>query len=209
MPKSGVAKYCSDSCRKSFRKNQQEKLKESGRDELRRKCVICGKEFIGRNKKAKNCSDECREISSSNYFRSVYESKKELIKARSKEYYSNNRELCIEKNKKYALENKDQSNFNKRQNTIKRKRMLDGKTIKFTKEELEKRWSYFGNKCVYCDSDNSLTEDHTKPISKGGWHCLSNLRPCCNICNSRKSASWFGPESINKTKERIFKYEQA
>ncbi|WP_349257835.1 HNH endonuclease [Iamia sp.] len=32
--------------------------------------------------------------------------------------------------------------------------------------------------------------DHVKPLSKGGAHMLSNLRPSCRSCNSRKGARW-------------------
>jgi hypothetical protein len=35
-----------------------------------------------------------------------------------------------------------------------------------------------------------VTWDHVQPLSKGGAHTLSNLKPSCRSCNSRKSASW-------------------
>ncbi len=32
--------------------------------------------------------------------------------------------------------------------------------------------------------------DHVKPIAKGGWHALANLRPACFRCNNQKSDKW-------------------
>ncbi|MGW8593542.1 HNH endonuclease [Dietzia sp. NPDC055877] len=45
--------------------------------------------------------------------------------------------------------------------------------------------------CWICGSVlDEFHVDHVKPLSKGGWHCLSNLRPCCPSCNLRKGAKW-------------------
>jgi 5-methylcytosine-specific restriction endonuclease McrA len=63
-----------------------------------------------------------------------------------------------------------------------------------TRSDLEARISVFGNRCAYCGSEWAHL-DHVKPISKGGPHCLSNLRPACVSCNRRKS---------NKTPQQWF-----
>lgn len=63
-----------------------------------------------------------------------------------------------------------------------------------TLEMWEARKSMFGNRCVYCgvpeSADTPMTMDHVKPISKGGAHILSNLRPACRACNGRKHNKW-------------------
>lgn len=62
-------------------------------------------------------------------------------------------------------------------------------SIYFTPERLEERAAYYGHGCWICTEP--MTEwDHVKPLSKGGWHCLSNLRPICRGCNARKRNIW-------------------
>jgi 5-methylcytosine-specific restriction endonuclease McrA len=61
--------------------------------------------------------------------------------------------------------------------------------IKFTPAQLDQRAAYYGHSCWMCSAP--MTEwDHVKPLSKGGWHCLSNLRPICRTCNARKRDTW-------------------
>jgi 5-methylcytosine-specific restriction endonuclease McrA len=61
-------------------------------------------------------------------------------------------------------------------------------SIPYTVEQLAQRLSMFSG-CWMCGGEaNSV--DHVKPLAKGGWDCLSNLRPACVPCNSRKSAKW-------------------
>lgn len=74
--------------------------------------------------------------------------------------------------------------------------MKKGATIqRFTLEQLDARMSVFGHRCAYCGGPFEHV-DHVKPLSKGGPHCLSNLRPACASCNLRKLAKhprvWFG-----------------
>lgn len=61
--------------------------------------------------------------------------------------------------------------------------------VRFTKEQLLAKWSYWGSKCWICGVAATST-DHVKPLSKGGAHMLCNLRPICRPCNSRKSGRW-------------------
>lgn len=54
---------------------------------------------------------------------------------------------------------------------------------------LRQRIAYFGGRCWMCGGvADSL--DHVKPLAKGGAHMLSNLRPACRSCNSKKSDRW-------------------
>ena len=64
-------------------------------------------------------------------------------------------------------------------------------TIPFTAEQLTDRLSMFAG-CWMCGDDLSdgLHVDHVKPLARGGWHCLSNLRPACPSCNISKGAKW-------------------
>lgn len=70
-----------------------------------------------------------------------------------------------------------------------RARVREATVVKFSSSDLSLRMSYFGNKCWMCSGPFEHI-DHVKPISKGGSHMLSNLRPACRGCNSSKSAKW-------------------
>lgn len=72
---------------------------------------------------------------------------------------------------------------------LRRARVRGATVVKFSSSDLALRMSYFGNKCWMCSGPFEHI-DHVKPISKGGSHMLSNLRPACRSCNSSKSAKW-------------------
>lgn len=55
-----------------------------------------------------------------------------------------------------------------------------------TRAQLTARIAVFGDACAYCGEPWSHL-DHVHPISRGGAHCLANLRPACVSCNIRKS----------------------
>lgn len=67
---------------------------------------------------------------------------------------------------------------------------IGGKVIPFTPEQKAARFSMWGGRCWKCGIADATSEDHIKPISRGGWHCLSNLRPACFSCNAAKSGRW-------------------
>lgn len=43
-----------------------------------------------------------------------------------------------------------------------------------------------GHSCVYCGSPNSLTVDHSTPVSRGGLGTMANLVTACLHCNIAK-----------------------
>lgn len=77
------------------------------------------------------------------------------------------------------------------------RRLLVGSAaaIPFTAEQLSLRMAYFGNKCWMCGGAFDHI-DHVKPLSRGGPHMLSNLRPACGSCNRSKSAKWEGVAGV-------------
>lgn len=49
----------------------------------------------------------------------------------------------------------------------------------------------YDNKCWICEQFiENLHWDHYHPLAKGGAHTIENLRPACDLCNTRKSANW-------------------
>jgi 5-methylcytosine-specific restriction endonuclease McrA len=64
-----------------------------------------------------------------------------------------------------------------------------GATGAFTREEWTELKAQYGGRCAYCGLPTSrLTVDHVVPLSRGGSNYITNIRPACKPCNSRKSA---------------------
>lgn len=67
-----------------------------------------------------------------------------------------------------------------------REASADGST--YTKaHHIAARWEMFGGKCWICGKP-ATTTDHVIPLSRGGSHWPSNLRPACLSCNSSKQS---------------------
>lgn len=56
-------------------------------------------------------------------------------------------------------------------------------------DKLLARLAYYGGRCWICGAPWEQW-DHVKPLSRGGWHILANLRPACARCNKSKNAKW-------------------
>lgn len=69
-----------------------------------------------------------------------------------------------------------------------------GIVVPFTSEQKAARFALWGGRCWMCGVADSTSEDHVKPISKGGSHCLANLRPICLSCNASKGGRWPLPQ---------------
>lgn len=74
----------------------------------------------------------------------------------------------------------------------KRVKRQSAPSLPFTVEQLADRMRYWGNRCWMCGGPFEAI-DHVKPLSKGGWHALMNLRPACSPCNGSKGARWPWP----------------
>ena len=49
----------------------------------------------------------------------------------------------------------------------------------------------YDRRCWICDCTlGSIQWDHYQPLARGGAHTVTNLRPACQPCNSRKGAIW-------------------
>ena len=71
--------------------------------------------------------------------------------------------------------------------SLKRARKRAATIIPISSADVMLRMSVFGFRCAYCPGPFEEI-DHLKPLSKGGPHCLANLRPSCMKCNRTKHA---------------------
>ena len=71
-----------------------------------------------------------------------------------------------------------------------------------TKDMIASRWQMYGGSCWMCGKE-AVATDHVKPLSAGGSHFPSNLRPACTSCNSSKSAKWPYPTTTIISKQRV------
>ena len=93
--------------------------------------------------------------------------------------------------KRRAIERRWDAVNGKARNARRQATLAKVATIPFTRVQLDQRFSMFGHRCylrLRCDGIEAHGVDHVIPISRGGPHCLSNLRPACQPCNAAKGA---------------------
>lgn len=153
---------------------------------LSKLCAECQSLYYNANKKiinARNSVSQKKYKMKNNLRKLVWSIKnKHKVRKTNQNYYRRNIKKITEYNKKWAKLNVlAKRNRGHRYRVRKR-----GNTIqKFTKAQLEQRMSIFNFQCAYCGGSFDHI-DHIIPISKGGYHCLSNLRPACKKCNQEK-----------------------
>ena len=118
---------------------------------------------------------------------------RELQQEKLKEWRRKNRDHVAKYARTYAIENRAIKAAWERQRNARKRNLA---IVPFTKAQLAARWSMFPG-CWMCGGPKE-TADHVKPLSAGGAHMLSNLRPACVSCNSRKRSRWpFSVEMLN------------
>lgn len=70
----------------------------------------------------------------------------------------------------------------------KRKRLLAGVPCTLTLAEWEAIKATQKGRCHYCKKKAKLTQDHVKPVVKGGDHTKENIVGACGSCNSKKGS---------------------
>lgn len=95
----------------------------------------------------------------------------------------------------WQRENPETTRAHRRASSSRRRaRKSSAPTSPFTPAQQAQRADALGNRCWMCGTPEWSHWDHVKPLSKGGAHCLANLRPACASCNLRKSAKWEGAQ---------------
>ena len=108
-------------------------------------------------------------------------------RARQSAWRAANGDLVRQWAREWAERNPERVLHNTRKQRARRR---SAPTLPFTIEQLEARLSMFAG-CWMCGGPIEAL-DHMKPISKGGWHALMNLRGICKFDNSSKGDRWWG-----------------
>lgn len=98
--------------------------------------------------------------------------------------------------KRWAEQNADRVREIARLHAHLRRTRLSTSGVRITLEDLASRMAFFGNRCWMCLGPFEHI-DHVKPLSKGGPHLLSNMRPSCRSCNQSKSGRWQGVAGLS------------
>lgn len=179
-----AAQYCGAECRRlaeNALQRKQYQLQIEKRREDARKWYATNAEHVNdtrRAARAKN-AEYWRE-----YHRRRYAADPDEARARGEKWRTANRETFL---------------LSKRMTEARRRAAI---ALNFPLSDLASRASMFGHACWICGRDFDQW-DHVKPISKGGSHMLSNLRPICGTCNLIKSARWLGPARIGQLRDAI------
>lgn len=202
--KTGIQRYCSKECRaektastvcihgqcgrrshgSTYCPMHQKRLQAWGSLDKRppSQCGHCGEMFVRVKKYENYCGSDCRQHARDEYNVKYFSDPK--VKAERAQY---NRRRA-QHNKKvsaewYAANRNRFKDFN--WNNRKRADVF----LDLSASDLEARMSMWGFRCWMCDGPFEAI-DHVKPVSKGGPHMLSNLRPICRSCNGRKHSDW-------------------
>ncbi|MDH5159833.1 HNH endonuclease signature motif containing protein [Heyndrickxia oleronia] len=92
------------------------------------------------------------------------------------------RELNAEYIEELAQARIDKSLFSNQKRRARLANVIDS----YTAEQWEFCKRYFNYRCAYCGKYGKLTQDHVKPLSKGGNNTVDNIVPACRSCNCAK-----------------------
>jgi 5-methylcytosine-specific restriction endonuclease McrA len=120
----------------------------------------------------------------------------ELVNARCKERWANDREYRERKNDQKRETNQAKYNVDpvftekhKRWGLLhahKRRAIQHGLSEHHTEAEWIALCKKYNDRCVCCGKKTKLTLDHVVPLSLGGSDTIENIQPLCGSCNSKK-----------------------
>lgn len=173
--KDGRASHCK-ACRKQYYQDNREKLRQ-----LNKQYEQANRQQISERKKQYY---EANHEKIAEYHKEYYKANREKVLEQRKQYLEDNREQVAKKRKRYYQDNKEAYRLHNQ----KRRAAKANAAGHCTPEQLQARFDYHGNRCVYCGSEKNLQIEHMIPISKGGTNWPANLAPACESCNKSKHA---------------------
>jgi 5-methylcytosine-specific restriction endonuclease McrA len=184
---------------------------------LPKKCSRCGDlkdrgEFYkdkskkdGLGSRCKKCDHEARDTEKRReYFRNYEAANREKRIAKSRAWYSKNKEWASEKGKQYRAsfserirayiagwEKKNPERIAIYSSRRRAQKRASGGTI--TAQQWVDLKEKYNHTCLCCrkqEPEIKLTLDHVKPLKLGGLNVIGNAQPLCGHCNSSKRAKW-------------------
>lgn len=140
----------------------------SNSDGLQRWCKECTKEY------RKNNAEKIAEGQRKKYLK-----KREEWLEKNRISYRKNRERIIKQKAEYSKKNPEV----KRRSSLKRRVSINKNKYQIIDKDMRKLYS---SPCTYCGSLDNIQGDHVIPVSRGGYHGIGNLTPCCYKCNPSK-----------------------
>ena len=136
------------------------------------------------------------------------------IKASRKDYYRRTADVAKARARQYRIDHPDKVQANKKRwiaenyehyrNYFKVRdgRFSGDEMVPFSFDDLMGKFSMYGFKCWIC-GEPFEEKDHVKPVSKGGPHMLSNIKPACRRCNKSKFGKWPIDDWLVEFREKI------
>lgn len=90
--------------------------------------------------------------------------------------------------KDWVVANPERAYTNRRKQNARRRARIANVLATLTAAEWEAILDAAGRACIYCGSQEHITQDHLIPISRGGDHTTENVAPACLPCNQSKGA---------------------
>jgi len=119
------------------------------------------------------------------YHQKYYANNKALMNEKSKEWYRKNIELRTRQISEWHKNNPLTPEKSRTYNNRRRCRKINAEGS-FTVKEWKDLCNKYGNKCLNCGINGTMTIDHIVPLSKGGTNWISNIQPLCRSCNAKK-----------------------
>jgi 5-methylcytosine-specific restriction endonuclease McrA len=119
--------------------------------------------------------------------RRFYRENRATLVARCKAYYREHKAEHRARDKAWKMANPEKVMLSGRNASGRTRALQYGVAHDVTAQQLADRVSMFGGRCWMCGAEWQEF-DHVIPLSRGGPHIPSNIRPACSPCNRRKWA---------------------